>query len=219
VGLGLTVTKARKAFIADRRPREEGGPEHPGAGVMLDFASSTYRRVPGAAAAGAVGSSPGGEEGGKEREREREREMPVDAAVAAEGAALALLPGLWHPEGVNALLEAALADPAAHWGVLATLTQALLREAAALLVEQVGGGWDGAAAGFDGVLMVVVLGGWWMVECVCVWGGGGMMNWVDSDALHTHVHTHHTSMHKQPPRVPIPPYSREGASLYCFVHR
>lgn len=135
VGLGLTVTRARKALLAERCVRGDDGAVVMEAGVMLDFAAGSYKRVtppaPGAAGVGSL-ESMGNGDGRLEQQQET---LVTDVAAAS---AAVSVPGLWDAEGVVALLRAALADPAAQWGALAAVVKVLLKEAAVLLAEPVG---------------------------------------------------------------------------------
>lgn len=135
VGLGLTVTRARKALLAERRVRGDDGAVVMEAGVMLDFAAGTYKRVTPPAGGAAGGDSPESMGSGDGRLEQQQETRVADAAAAS---AAVSMPGLWDAEGFAVLLRAALADPAAQWGALAAVVKVLLQEAAALLAEPVG---------------------------------------------------------------------------------
>lgn len=138
VGLGLTVTRARKALLAERRVRGDDGAVVMEAGVMLDFAAGTYKRVTPPAPGAAGGGNPESMGSGDGRLEQQQETRVADAAAAASASAAVAMPGLWDAEGVAALLRAALADPAVQWGALAVVVKVLLQEAAALLAEPVG---------------------------------------------------------------------------------
>ncbi|KAM3573653.1 hypothetical protein VYU27_004386 [Nannochloropsis oceanica] len=113
-GLGFTVTKAGKAVIASRE-----GDKQVGYGLVLDFASHTYRRTP-------AGSTQIGEE------------VKMNAAALASASAAstaARLPSFWNQEGVLGLLKGAMVDPVAAWGTLEAFSKALREEQARLLNE------------------------------------------------------------------------------------
>lgn len=188
VGVGLTMTRGKKAFIAHRRVQSDGGVVVKAGAAILDFDAGTFRRATGA------GGSPDGGAGQQEQQQQDQQGQEEEAAPVRVGEGM-VLPALWDAGAVTALLSAALADPGRHWGVLATLTQTLLREARSFMEERV---------------RLVCWG-----EVFCCDGESCAASTLASLGvvmlMRQRANTHTTIT--QPPRVPILPYSREGAPL------